>query len=160
MYPNFQEFPGWKISGKKPAVQKSSTNTHRNSLQVGMSNMPFQSKYIIPGLWKLVRCGPTSICETEFTQNKNFLRVIFGLVGNFAQFSRFLIIHTQVITLLLEIKILMYSTSRRVYKQHKSFPEYQRRWAQAHLSWLLPSCACLQSSRSWAHTDRELSPDS
>lgn len=95
--------------------------------------MSFQSQYIIPGLWNLVRCEATSLYEAELAQNRHFLKVIFGLAGNFARFTSFLIIHTQVITLLLEIKILMYDTLLRVYKQHRSLPEYQRCWARTHL---------------------------
>lgn len=124
-----------------------------------MSSTPIQSQYIIPGLWKLVRCEATSLCEAELTQNRHFLEAAFGWVANFARLSRSLIIHTQVTTLLLEIKMWMYNTLLGVYKQHRSFPEYQRSWAGAHLGQLLPS-GCLHRSRSWSRSDRELSPDS
>lgn len=78
----------------------------------------------------------------------------FGWVANFARLGRFLIIHTQVTTLLLEIKIRMYDTLLGVYKQHRSFPEYQRSWARTHLSQLLPSWVSALLSQLVSHRPR------
>lgn len=100
-----------------------------------------------------------SLWSWTHTEQTLFLKVAFGWVANFAWLSRSLIIHTQVTTLLLEIRIWMYDTLLGVYKQHRSFPEDQRSWARTHPCQLLPP-GCLHRSRSWSRTDRELSPDS
>lgn len=157
MYLNSQEFPSWNISGKKTATEKSRTNT-RTPRWTEQHALPIT--IYAPGLWKLVTCEATNLCEAELAQNRHPLKAAFGLEGNSAQFGSFLIIHAQVAALLLEIKMLIHGTWLRVYKQHGSLPEYQRRRARAHLGELLPSRLCPQRARSRSRTDRELSPDS
>lgn len=75
-------------------------------------------------------------------------------MANFARLGRSLIIHTQVTMLPLEIKIWTHNTLLGVYKQHRSFPEYQRSRARTHLGQLLPSRVSAPLSQLVSHRPR------